>query len=85
MMRNRLDGVTVTLRGSGVDAHLVRARVQRPCSPSAHALAEGRSRNCGQTIRPGDVYVKVRTAAWPNPDSDMSVACAEEKGWVTRN
>jgi hypothetical protein len=89
-MRNTLKGWTITPRGGSVDAHLITARKQRPCSPSAHYAANdidratGLGRRCGQTVEPGAVYVAVRTGAWPDADSPMAATCAELAGLVTR-
>jgi hypothetical protein len=88
-MNHTLGGWTVTPRGSGRDGHLIRARVERACSPSAHYAAGDRDaadlgRRCGQTIHPRDVYLMVRTGSWPDSDSPLAIACAADLGLVTR-
>lgn len=89
-MNHTLGGFTVTLRGTGLDGHLVRARVERICSPSAHYAAgdvdprTALGRRCGRTVNPRDLFLMVRTGAWPDSDSPMALACATDLGLVTR-
>ncbi len=75
-------GWRVTQRGTGQEVRLTKARKEHQCSGSAHYQSTGVIGRCDKTIAAGEVYAKVRTAAWPVCDDPMHIECAAAAGWV---